>query len=220
MYLDGPVLEPFLIRAVQAQVRLNPLIQPISDPPVATPPPCLRWNMLFSSDHCQRSEFGYIMAMPWSKGRQEPATFPRVSLIHLVSDAFPFVIKIYASDRDIGVTCGELIDRISRDMHHLASQVEYDALPSSKRRIISQTYRHNRSKVVPSTQGMLRLDWLGEHTIFGGIRDNQRLVRLVCGDVLPCTFELVCLRRYPLPSIGNIFEINDKTWCSLGGTIW
>ncbi|KAF7359116.1 hypothetical protein MSAN_01253100 [Mycena sanguinolenta] len=197
----GPVLEPFLIRAVHAHVRLNPLIQPLSDATAADPPPYLKWNMLFPSNQCQRSDESVHMS--WSNGRQQPATFPRVSLIQLVSDAFPFVIKIPARNRDIGVTCGELIDYISRDMHQLTAQAEYEALPSNKRRVIGEAYRHNRSRAngVPGGQlhqGMLRLDWLGQDTMFGGIRDNERLVRLVCGDVLPCTFELVCMRRYPM----------------------
>ncbi|KAJ7253312.1 hypothetical protein B0H12DRAFT_1116559 [Mycena haematopus] len=197
----GPVLEPFLIRAVHAHVRLNPLIQPIPDSAAATPPPYLKWNMLFPSNQCQRSDESVHMS--WSNGRQEPATFPRVSLIQLVSDAFPFVIKIPARNRDIGVTCGELIDLVSRDMYQLTSQAEYEALPSNKRRMVSEAYRHNRSRAngVPGGQlhqGMLRLDWLGQDTMYGGIRDNERLVRRVCGDVLPCTFELVCVRRYPM----------------------
>jgi hypothetical protein len=157
--------------------------------------------MLFPSNHCQRSD--EAVHMWWSNGRHETATFPRVTMLRLVSEKFPWVIKIDARDRDIGVTCGELVDHISHDMYHLASQAEYEALPSGRQWIVGGAYRHNRSRAngVPGERlhpGMLRLDWLGQDTMFGGVRENDRLVRHVCGDALPCAFELVCVQRYPM----------------------
>ncbi|KAJ7778760.1 hypothetical protein DFH07DRAFT_1056151 [Mycena maculata] len=195
----GPVLEPFLIRAVRAHVRLNPLVQPLPD--TGGPQPYLKWNMLFPSNQCQRSDDAPHLS--WSKGRQEPATFPRVTYLRLVSETFPWTINISARNRDIGVTCGELIDYLSRDMYQLTGQSEYEALSSARKRVVGEAYRHNRSRAhgVPGGQlnpGMLRLDWLGQDTMFGGVRENDRLVKRVCGDVLPCTFELVCVRRYPM----------------------
>ncbi|KAJ7118960.1 hypothetical protein C8R44DRAFT_878488 [Mycena epipterygia] len=196
----GPVLEPFLVRAVRAHVRLNPLVQPLPD---AGGQPYLKWNMLFPSNQCQRSDDPVHMS--WANGRQEPATFPRVTSLRLVSDTFPWAVNIVARNRDLGVTCGELIDYISRDMYNLTGQADYEALPSARKRVVGDAYRHNRSRAngVPGGQlnpGMLRLDWLGLDTMFGGVRENDRLVRRVCGDVLPCTFELVCVRRYPMTS--------------------
>ncbi|KAJ7042047.1 hypothetical protein C8F04DRAFT_946570 [Mycena alexandri] len=197
----GPVLEPFLIRAVRAHVRLNPLLHPVPDNAASTPPPFLKWNMLFPSNQCQRSD--EAVHMSWSNGRQEPATFPRVTYLRLVSETFPWSIDIIARNRDIGVTCGELVDYLSRDMYRLTSQAQYEDLPNARKRIVGQAYRHNRSRAngVPGGQlnpGMLRLDWLGQDTMFGGVRENDRVVRRLCGDVLPCTFELVCMRRYPM----------------------
>jgi hypothetical protein len=138
--------------------------------------------------------------MTWSEGRQEPATFPRVTQIRLVSATFPWTINIVADNHDLGVTCGEVIDSISADMSQLSGQAEYEAIPAKRKRVIMEAHQHNRSAVdgVPGSQldpGILRLDWLGFDTIFGGVRENDTLVRRVCGDVLPCTFELVCLRR-------------------------
>ncbi|KAJ7891330.1 hypothetical protein B0H14DRAFT_2335810, partial [Mycena olivaceomarginata] len=192
----------FLIRAVHAQVELNPLIAPpVDNPPAGTNPPYLKWNMLFPSNRCQRSDESPHIS--WSNGRHEPATFPRVTVLQLVSESFPWVIKIAARQRDIGVTCGEVIDYISRDMFQLTGQAEYEALSSGRKRIVSEAYRHNRSRAdgVPGGQlnpGMLRLDWIGGDTMFGGVKVNEGLVRRVCGDLLPCTFQLVCLRRYPM----------------------
>ncbi|KAJ7348878.1 hypothetical protein DFH08DRAFT_959081 [Mycena albidolilacea] len=190
------------IRAVHAQVELNPLIAPLVDnPPAGTNPPYLKWNMLFPSNHCHRSDESPHIS--WSNGRHEPATFPRVTVLQLVSESFPWVIKIAARQRDIGVTCGEVIDYICRDMYQLTRQAEYEALSSGRKRIVSEAYRHNRSRAagVPGAQlrpGMLRLDWIGGDAMFGGVKVNEGLVRRVCGDLLPCTFQLVCLRRYPM----------------------
>ena len=47
-------------------------------------------------------------------------------------------------------------------------------------------------------QTLLRCDWLGQDTMFGGLVDDERFVREVCKDNLPCTFELKCVRRYPM----------------------
>ncbi|KAJ7084818.1 hypothetical protein B0H15DRAFT_382226 [Mycena belliarum] len=194
----GPVLEPFLVRAVRAHVRLNPLIHPLAE---TGGQPYLKWNMLFPSNQCQRSDDPVHIS--WAKGRKEPLTFPRVTFVRLVSDAFPWAISITAHNRDIGVTCGDLIDQVSRDMYQLTGQAEYEALGNAKKRTVADAYRHNRSRAngVPGGQlnpGMLRLDWLGLDTMFGGVRENERLVRRICGDVLPCTFELVCVKRYPM----------------------
>ncbi|KAF7353823.1 hypothetical protein MVEN_01067900 [Mycena venus] len=177
----GPVLEPFLIRAVHAKVRLNPLIQPTPDS-AGAPPPYLKWNMLFPSNQCQRSD--EAVHMSWSNGRHEPATFPRVTLLQLVSETFPWVVKITARNRDIGVTCGEVVDYISRDMYRLTGQAEYEALPSGRKRIVGEAYRHNRSRAngVPGGQlnpGMLRLDWLGAgHDVWWG--KGERAAREAC----------------------------------------
>ncbi|KAJ7611685.1 hypothetical protein FB45DRAFT_803729 [Roridomyces roridus] len=194
----GPVLEPFLIRAVHAHVRLNPLIQPLVE---ADDRPYLKWNMLFAPNQCQRSDDAPHLS--WSQGRGEPATFPRVTQISLVSETIPWLISITARNRDIGVTCGEVIDYISRNMFMLTGQSEFESLPRTRREPIARAYRHNRSTArgVPGGQlgpGMLRLDWLGLDTMFGGVRENERVVRRVCHDLLPCTFELVCVRRYPM----------------------
>jgi hypothetical protein len=174
---------------------MNPLIQPTRDS-AGAPPPYLKWNMLFSSNQCSLSHEAQHMS--WSNWRHEPATFPRVTMLQLVSETFPWVIKITARNYDIGVTCGELVDHISRDMYCLTSQAEYETLPSGKKRMVGGAYRDNRSRAngIPGEQGMLRLDWLGQDTMFGGVRENEWLVRRVCGDVLPCTFELVCVQRY------------------------
>ena len=195
---DGPVLEPFLVRAVDAQIVINPLLLPPTDDGVR---PHLKWNMLFQSNNCQRSTDPNHVS--WVKGREEPATFPRVTSLRLVSETVPWMMEINARNRDIGVTCGDVIESISYDFRKYSGQNEYSALPAAKQRALAESYRHNRSRAHGAPggaigEGMRRLDWLGKDSMFGGIDRNDRLVRRLCGDVLPCTFELKCIHRYAM----------------------
>ncbi|CAK5279175.1 unnamed protein product [Mycena citricolor] len=195
----GPVLEPFLVRAVKAHPVVNPLLQP---PQESTDRVYLKWNMLFASGQCQRSDDPPHMS--WAKDRGQPATFPRVTSLRLISETFPWPINISARNREIGVTCGDVIDQMARDMSSMIPQAEYEKAASrAKQTQINNAYRHNRSRAigVPGgqlNQGLLHLDWLCEFTMYGGIRDNERLVKQICGEVMPCTFELVCVRRYQM----------------------
>lgn len=122
------------------------------------------------------------------------------------------MITIRARDERIGVTCGDVIDSISHHLNQLSPSSEFLALPREKQRVLSEAYRHNRSREhgVPGGtlgEGMKRLDWLLQQCIFGGLRRNPELVRKVCGgvrpesqgkDLPPCIFELICERRYPM----------------------
>ncbi|KAF7441239.1 hypothetical protein PC9H_001588 [Pleurotus ostreatus] len=194
----GPVLEPFLIQVVKASVKLNPLIEPAPD---NSDRPYLKWNMLFPSAYTQRSTDPSTMS--WINGREEPATFPRITFLRLISKSFPWMITVRATKRTVGVTCGEVIDAIAENMSRLASQTDYHSLPKSKQKTISENYRRNRSRAhgVPGGrlgEGIKRLDWLGTDSMFGGIERNERLVKEICGDVLPCTFSVSCIRRYPM----------------------
>ncbi|KAF7298461.1 hypothetical protein MKEN_01371200 [Mycena kentingensis (nom. inval.)] len=196
----GPVLQPFLIRAVKAHMRLNPLLGPADTS--STTAPYLKWNMLWPANQCVRSDDPPHVS--WSKGRNEPATFPRTTYLRLVSATVPWSINVYATNQDVGVTCGNVLDAISSTMYGLAGQAEFDMLPLAQRRLVGEAYRHNRSRAqgVPGgglSAGMLRMDWLMGDTSFGGIRENERLVRARCGgELIPCTFELMCVKQYAM----------------------
>jgi len=157
--------------------------------------------MLFPPNNCQRStDPAYIS---WSNGRKEPATFPRVTSIRLVSEQFPWITEIAARDRNIGVTCEEVIDYASRSLCRFTGAHHYETLSNEKRRTIVEAYWYNRSRAtgVPGGalgEGMRRLDFLERRTMFGGLRSNDRLVKAACEIVFPCTFEMVCLQRYPM----------------------
>ncbi|KAI0255304.1 hypothetical protein BJV78DRAFT_1179039 [Lactifluus subvellereus] len=191
----GPVLEPMLVKAVGATVRINPLLLPVGDDEAR---PHLRWNMLFHTAHCHRSTDPSHRS--WSNGRQEPATFPRVSQLRLVSHAVPWILNVRATNRAIGVTCGDVIEQLSDYLQRRLRKEDYDGAAGMKRRAIRDAYHHNRSRSagVPGGQlgdGLKALDWLGTQTMYGGIQQNEQFVLDRFNVVLPCTFELLCVER-------------------------
>ncbi|EGN96371.1 hypothetical protein SERLA73DRAFT_186098 [Serpula lacrymans var. lacrymans S7.3] len=192
----GPVLEPFLVRVVRANVKINPLLAPPND---ATDD-YLQWNMVFGTSNCHRST---DPRRSWIKGRGEPATHPRLSSLRIICHSFPGMITIQARDPKIGITCGEILDRISHYLYGDVIRTEYDSIPRARKKTIYQSYQHNRSTHpnVPGGSlgdGMRRLDYLCADSMFGGIVQNDNFVKDHCGDALPCTYELKCLPNYPL----------------------
>ena len=184
-----------LIKAVGAKLEINPLLLPVGDDDER---PHLRWNMLFSTAHCHRSTDPTHRS--WSNGRQEPATFPRVTELRLVSDVFPWILDVKAANAAIGVTCGDVIEQLSEHLQRRLRKEDYEGASGNKRRAIRDAYHHNRSRNagVPGGQlgdGLKALDWLGPQTMFGGALLNEALVRDRFNVVMPCMLELLCIER-------------------------
>ena len=188
-----------MIRVVRADVKVNPLISPL--PEDGSDRVHLNWNMLFPTSTVQLSTDPSHIS--WSKGRDAPATFPRVSTLRLVSDTIPWMLNVEARDIGIGVTCGEVIDSIAHQLQKFSDKRDYERLTLTLRQEVGNAYRRNRSREpgVPGGQlgqGMKRLDFLRLDTMFAGIEINDRVVKRVCGDVLPCVFVLKCSKILPL----------------------
>lgn len=195
----GPVLEPFIIRVVRAKIIINPLLQPPPDD--GSDRPHLQWNMVYTSAQCRKSTDERHVS--WHSGRDEPATFPRVTFLRIVSPLFPWTFGIRAKNPKVGVTCGDVVDALAENFMLLSSAEDFAVLPGRRQNHIAEAYRHNRSTAfgVPGGmlgEGMRRFDFLCKDTMYGGIVEDEALLRRLCGDVIPCTFVLNCLRRYAL----------------------
>ena len=189
-----------LVKAVGAKLQMNPLLLPLGD---EEHHPHIQWNMLFSTAHCHRSTDPSHRS--WSNGRQEPATFPRVTELRLVSRVFPSIVDIRATNRAIGITCGDLIEQLSDHLQRRLRKEDYESAPAPRRRAIRDAYHHNRSRStgVPGGQlgdGLKSLDWLGTQTMFGGIEQNEQLLLERFNVVMPCVLELICVER---PLVGD-----------------
>ena len=193
---DGPVLEPLLLHVVGARVKLNPLIQPPPDDAVDRRH--LEWNMRLPSTQCQQSTRAHV---PWSYSCNQPATFPRVSLMRIVSESFPFVFNIPAKDSHVGVTCGDLIDNMADNFSKWSSQRDYETLPAEKRKKVQETYWCHR-RTADSPGPMQMLDFLCEDMMFGGVVVDDTLVKRRYGNLPPSIFALICI-----PPFGSLNSI-------------
>jgi hypothetical protein len=209
MRTDGPVLEPMLVKAVGATLKINPFLLPLLDEEER---PHLRWNMLFSTAHCHRSTDPSHRS--WSNGRQEPATFPRVTEIRLISRVFPWTVNIRATNRAVGVTCGDMVEQLSEHLQRRLRKEDYEGATGGRRRAIRDAYHHNRSRSagVPGGQlgdGLKALDWLGMQTMFGGVQLNEQLLLERFNVAPPCMLELVCVER-PLVGDDDVEDIRNS----------
>ncbi|KAF9494050.1 hypothetical protein BDN71DRAFT_1449377 [Pleurotus eryngii] len=159
----------------------------------------LQWDMLFPSTYAHGTS-GDPSA--WANKREEAATSPRVAMLNLVSKTFPWTISVRASHSQLGVSCSDVIEAISRFLGQLVSQQEFLGFPAATQQMVTECYYQNRDMarevlgVNGLGEGIKRLDWLGMETIFGGIEHNDRLLREICGGAPPpLTFALLRIRK-------------------------
>ncbi|TDL15868.1 hypothetical protein BD410DRAFT_777654 [Rickenella mellea] len=200
----GPVLDPLQVAAVGARPQLNPLIAPPPEDPQERAH--LTWNMLFETARAKRSDDS--RSLSWSKGRDEPATFPRVTSLRLLCRTFPWTVDIKAHRRELGVTCGDVIDQLCTFLMGHVSGSEYNASSNVVKRKVTETYQMNRSAThdVPGGrlgEGLKRIDWLGTDTMFEGVEFDPEYVRRRLGFTsrgkdLPCVWVLNCGKRWVL----------------------
>ncbi|KAG7453112.1 uncharacterized protein BT62DRAFT_925649 [Guyanagaster necrorhizus] len=190
----GPVLQPFLIHKLGAKPLLNPLLQP---PPDDLGREYLKWDMLHSPNTCQSSKDAGNVS--WSSGRGEPATFPRVTSIVLYIERQLASIQINAANKDVGVTCGDVIDGIAHFMRRIVTKDEVDTFGAADKKMAVTAYRRHRS-TAPGMPGgalpreMIRMDLLGPYTVFGGVQKSDGLIQRRCNSDFPCAFELLCIQ--------------------------
>lgn len=199
-FIDGPVLDPLLIPLLDVKLRVNPLLQPALDDGPSNQV-YLNWNMLFPTSSVHRSTDPDHVS--WSNGRDAPATFPRVTMLRIVSAGLPWVFEVHAGSGNKGVTCGEVIERLGHELSKFTSKMDFGSLPPRERAEVTTSYKHNRSRShgVPGgalKEGMRRLDFLGTNTFFAGLAEDDRMAHHVCGTVLPATLVLRRSVSYPM----------------------
>ena len=158
--------------------------------------------MLFGAFSCIRSNDRPTKL--WSTGRASPATHPRLTEVKIISRTFPWVIAVHAADPNIGVTCGEIINKLGAFLHSELSEEDAELDSGSHKVERDQAYRHNRSTAIGVPGGrlgdeLLRLDWLCKDTMFGGLEvDNLHAREFFGGAPPPGIITLICMKSYPL----------------------
>lgn len=184
----GPVLDPVNAAILKVNFKINPLLMP--PPEGDSKRPFLEWCMLFQSNYARRSDEDPYVS--WMKGRDSPATFPRLSSLRLISRRFTWFIDVKASHPSKGVTCGDIIDTLSTFFYEIVPEREFKAASISHQNSISAAYHHNRSRSdgVPGGrlgQGLRRCDFLLDDSMYGGIEVDMDYVRerMRMGSVKP-----------------------------------
>ncbi|KZV68106.1 hypothetical protein PENSPDRAFT_30695 [Peniophora sp. CONT] len=197
----GPALKPAHLHALGSHLEVNPLLAPVTDADATTRKHII-WNMLFVSSDARLSTDGPNRS--WSTGRDEPVTFPRVTLLRLISTTFPWSIDVHAHNPESGVSCGDVIDALSAFLQQHSPRADYEAVTGEYRRALKDAYHHNRSRAhgVPGGrlgEGMRRVDWLRDAVIFGGIRVNDTMVfERSDGAPMPGVLEVICKEQADL----------------------
>jgi hypothetical protein len=151
----------------------------------------------------------------WVEGRNHPATLPRLTSLRIVSQSFPWAITINTADKAIGLTCGEVIDGIDHFLRETISRKIFEGAHYQRKKDITSAYHLNRSMDqhgVPRTnlgEGLRRLDWLLDNTMYGGVTANSHFVHVEHGD-FPATVELYC--KNPNQTPGYIGSIPKLWW--------
>ncbi|THV01394.1 hypothetical protein K435DRAFT_607391, partial [Dendrothele bispora CBS 962.96] len=213
----GPVLTPLELSVLGVLPILNPLLCPPTDTGTE---PFLKWNLLFSSAMCQRSDDPPHVS--WARGRNDPATFPRVTQLTLIpcaksSSNLPFIITVYASIPDEGVSCGDVIEHISSVLYARTGGGVFECLGPQRKDLVAKAYRANRSRTpgVPGGalgEGMRRLDLLGPESCWGGMGEVDGMREIGAGVGMPwCTYEWFNVTTYPMtPEEARVHEERQR----------
>jgi hypothetical protein len=175
--LDGPVHVARVATLLNTTFEVNPILRHL---PPQSDENRLEYNVLFSLSTA--SLFKDKQEVSWVDGRDEPAVLPRLETLTLVSEHFPWMIHVRASDADIGVTCADVMEALYKDLHKSSSREEVNKWSKERLEKISAVYHYNRQakEGVPGGalgRGFRRVDYLSEYTIFDGIEYDEAMAR-------------------------------------------
>lgn len=189
----GPVLSPFIASIVRPEFSFNPMLhRPPADGENNT---AMTWNMLYPGSYSR------LPLDPsgesWFERRVEPATFPKMNSIRIISRTFPWMIEVKAEDVETAVTCRDIVDQLSKYFCVLLGPIEMDDVSAEHRKAMSAAFRVNRSQEIPAeifrnSIGMRRIDWLCKNTMFEGLEEDKGYVTERLSVFVPGTFVMRC----------------------------
>lgn len=176
-HIDGPVHNARTATLLDTTFEVNPILRHL---PPQSDENRLEYNVLFSLSTA--SLFKDKQEISWVDGRDEPAVLPRLETLTLISEHFPWMIYVKASDADVGVTCADVMEALNKDLHKSFSKDEVDKWSKGRLEKISAVYHYNRKakEGVPGGalgKGFRRVDYLSEYTIFDGIEYDDAMAR-------------------------------------------
>ncbi|KAK0454358.1 hypothetical protein EV421DRAFT_412745 [Armillaria borealis] len=187
----GPVLEPRTAAILQLSPILNPVFSSTS-----SSNDYLVWNMIFDPSTAKRVHDG--VEEPFESFRHEPACFPRMTILNVISPSFPWILDLRSSDPNTGVTVGDVLSEIFLYLEVGLSSVELDRVPSQYRTAIAEAYRTRIGLVPEESFGFQLLDWLVGNTQFMGLSRDIDYIQERHMPVLPDLY--VVLTTTPIPT--------------------
>lgn len=157
--------------------------------------PAVAWNILYPGSYARRPDDP--SGESWFIARAEPATFPRMSGIRIISRAFPWMIDIKSEAAGKAITCRDVLDQLHNYLGTLLSPLEMDDVTLEHRSAMSAAYRASRSHQIVSQEykdspGMRKIDWLCKTTVFEGIEEDKDYIVDRLSVFVPGTFVLRC----------------------------
>jgi len=185
------------------------------------------WNILYPGSYARLPNDP--SGESWFEKRIEPATFPRMSSIRIISKTFPWSIVIKAEDNDTAVTCRDVVEQLHKYLCILLGPIEMDDVTPEHRKAMSSAFRANRLQDIPAeifrdSIGMRRMDWLLKNTMFEGLVEDKVYAKERLSLFVPGTFVLRCgvsimkvpvtQRRLRAKSISKAtLTVPDSRWC-------
>ena len=156
--------------ALDIALEVNPILAICTefDDPA---PNHLIWNMLSPSSEASMSA---TPTRSWFEERIEPATFPPITHLYVVSTAFPWAIFVTASSLELGVSCGDLIGALSGVLQSHLHPTLWGEKGDPQRQALKHAYHKNRSNEAGNSgprlgEGMRFADILGSSVSFSGL---------------------------------------------------
>ncbi|KAK0188528.1 hypothetical protein F5146DRAFT_1122702 [Armillaria mellea] len=168
----GPILDPESV----AKLGLHPTLHPILSS-TSSDDDHVIWNMIYPPETAIRARKD--VQEPHDAFRSEPATFPRVSLLKIVSRSHTWEFNVRAYDSSAGVTIGDVLRTLFMYLSVGLRRIELTTISSEHRQAITAA-RDARTRVVPPhmelNTNLTILDWISQETHFAGfIHDIEYL---------------------------------------------
>ncbi|KAK0239290.1 hypothetical protein EDD85DRAFT_829750 [Armillaria nabsnona] len=168
----GPILD---VESV-AKLRLHPMLHPILRS-TSSNDDHIVWNMIYPPETAIRARKD--VQEPYDAFRFEPATFPRVARLNIVSRCHPWEFIVRSYDDSAGVTIGDVLRTLFMYLSVGLNEIDLQAASAEHKQAITAAH-DARTRVLPPDKelnwNITILDWIGQETHFAGfIHDIEYL---------------------------------------------
>ncbi|KAK0188522.1 hypothetical protein F5146DRAFT_1225290 [Armillaria mellea] len=165
----GPGYGPVLDTESVVKLHLHPSLHPALSSTSSSDR--IIWNMIFPPSTAERVREN--VRESFDSFRLEPATFPRVSILHIVSRRLPWVFNVTPDDDAVGVTVGDVLSDLALRLSLHAGEVDLRSITIEHRQALIAS-KEARAQILQSEHkvGIQVVDWMVGHTHFTGFNHD------------------------------------------------